>query len=338
MRSPTRASANAAVVRHDDFPKVCPRLDAAWIKYLVVTGRDNAAIRARLEADDLPTATDEELDSYRIEVVVPPNFDPTSSTHLASRAFIERHHLEVLFRPNATQADAALVLLRARRPRELVEAGLLTGVPLAAIVHILRERLCFRATVVTLQHYARLFFYPDDLSRALLRSQVEQRVQAALTRLGGCGDPKAIRRTVNADARVVAASMPSSKLSWAAVMLAFGWPPPPQDLASSIGELATIACVRAHEAAARGGRDDDRRALAFAAVVEKVQSIRGNLGAPMANIREALQVHLLEPESAVTVAELLERGDQVGTAEPCPANDDEAEAILAPEELARREH
>jgi hypothetical protein len=137
---------------------VPPMLHGRWIRFRMLTGDTIATLRAQLEADDLPVPSDAVLDAMRAALEVPKGFKPTNRKHHASQIFILTKGFGPMFQM-PDRVERALVILRAPRMREIVEAGLLLGVPHSAIVSSLAA--CLKVTNVeaaTLQMFASAFF------------------------------------------------------------------------------------------------------------------------------------------------------------------------------------
>jgi hypothetical protein len=290
-----------------------PMLHAAWMKYLLLCGQANDVVRARLLDGDLPAPADDELDAMRAALTPPKGFKPTSTKHKPSLEYVEQMKLGPWVYKTA-EANQALVLLRSPRPRELVEAAVVTGVPLVAVVKILAVHMNMNVTTAMLKLYVSTFFDVGTVSRSQLRVLVQQRVRQGVLRVvGGEEDAPTARRAIAADARTVAMSLSASVLGWGAVLMAMGIAPAKQDLPKLLDELGNVAAVRTAHALLRGGRDDERRAAGFAGVLQTVRRLREGAESPDDALRkQLLQFNIRHDETPLTtVNELRARGEGV---------------------------
>lgn len=247
-----------------------------WVLVLLLQGQSNNAVRAALLADDLSCPSDEVLDRLRTEQV-PKAFKPRKH-----KALLEKLGVAPFFH-KTTEAEQALALLRDPRARELVEAAIITGVPRGDVEKTLTMYKQLPVSVGAIELYERTFFDVGAFTRAQLRVLVFARVRAAVMRM--VADPEdeaAARRAIEADARSVAIALPSSPLAWAAVLVAAGHPLGRFDLPRVVGQMEDLAARRVSEALLRGGPDDERRAVSFVSVLEKVSTIKTAVVPPQA--------------------------------------------------------
>jgi len=305
-------------------PKRAATLHARYILALLLEGRNDQYIHAALDADDLPCPSDEELDGLRAEFV-PKGFKPTTK---GAAVALKRLGLAEYFAKKPV-AQEALVLLRQPRQRELVEAGLIVGVPTAAIAQTVRRYLKREASVAAIETYRLLYFDTSGATRSQLRVVVHARVRLAVTRaVGDTGDEVAARRAISGDARMVAVGMVASPMAWRLVMMACGFSPGRCEIADVIESLESTAVVRASEALLRGEADDERRASAYVDVLAKLQQIRASVQTPEVEVAKKLNAFRLVHSVAKlpTISELAggTANYTVDVSPPSPAVEEDA--------------
>lgn len=220
-RNPTKSS-----LRKNAKPLKLPRLDLVWLKFLIVSGKNNEQIRAQLVADVLPDVTDVELDEYR-HALAPTVQLEVGTTHLPSIVFLYKHNLRVFYDSDPRELDSLLGLLRSHGERELVETGVLAGVPPYAIKHVLRKHFGNEnATDTTILNYRRTFFDIAAVPSTQLIALVEARVRQSVVHRVGVDAPQLTSHAVARDRRVIAATMPNRQLAWSATLIGLGLPPP----------------------------------------------------------------------------------------------------------------
>jgi hypothetical protein len=310
-------------------PKRAAGLCTRWVIILILEGRTNPYIRAALARDDLPCPIDAELDGLRAEHLAR-GFKPKSpkNTPLLQKLGVAP------FFPRTPEAEEALVLLREPRVREIVEAGVIVGVPVPAIVQTLRVYLKRKVSPAAIDLFRSVFFDVSAVMRAQLRVLVHARVRLAVMR--AVADPEdevAAGRAVAADARSVAVSLPSSFLGWASVLMAAGYAPGRRDLAEVIGHMESVAVVRASEAMLRGEPEDERRAEAFVGIVQRLHQIRGSVVTPESEIVKKLNAFRVQTttETLPTIAELRAGGDDVTIDVAPPLADSDAVDVCGTE-------
>ena len=308
--------------RHLPNSRPPPRLDEAWLRFLILEGLNDAEVNDRLASDDLPPATPAQLTAVRLTLNVPANFAPADGQHIATETFLYRTGIEVFFRRNGSAASEVLRLLRTPKAREVAEAALVVGVPLPAVSQVLAKYLGFFTDVATLATYGQVFLDVRCMTRSQLRAAIEQRVWHSIVRVVGDQDEIALRRAVASDGRIVAASVPQSPLAWSSVLLAFGWQPATANLANGIAELETLALVRAAEALARGGASDEQRLAGYVGVLERLHALRRDVRDPNETVTTAFATLRIaqSEEPVMTVEALLARGDEIGTSQLGPAD------------------
>jgi hypothetical protein len=304
-----------------------PMLHRGWIDYRLLSGDTNQALRVLLTNDDLPVPTDEILNTVRTLLAAPKGFDPTSKPNKTNVPFVYRLDCRpLILEPQAR--DKALEILRTPRVRELVEAGLLLGVPLSAIITTLAAHLKMtNVTEAAVQMFRVAFFDTDVVTRAQLKVAVQQRARQAVLRVvGGEEDSPAARRAISADARMVAVSLPSSPIAWNAVLMSMGYTPGKHELPKILDHLEQLAATRAAQALLRAGRDDERRSEAFVRVLSNLRQIHAGATSPEQEMAaKILQFKMkTERESLMTVADLRARGEDV-TVDVVPAIDPRAD-------------
>jgi hypothetical protein len=95
--------------------------------------------------------------------------------------------------------------------------------------------------------------------------------------------------------------------------MAAEYSPKKHELATVVPQMEALAALRASEALLRGGRGDERRAEAFANVLQKVREIVATVVTPESQLTKQLVSFRLrhEVKPLVTVQELRARGDEV---------------------------
>jgi hypothetical protein len=280
-----------------------------WLLVLLLRGQSNDAIHAALVADDLPCPTDAELDHLRTEHVPKP-FRPTSAKH---KSLLVKLGIAPFFQ-NTPEAEQALVLLREPRARELVEAGLIVGVPQTAIEQTLPALGQLALSSAAIELYEKIFFDVSAFTRAQLRVLVHARVRTAVMRMASHPeDEPAARRAIDSDARSVAMALPASPLAWSAVLMALGHAPSKFDLARVVRQMESLAVQRVSDALLRGGADDDRRAVGYIGVLEKISTIRAAVVPPDAALLNKMSVLRLrhDTQTLPTVGDLRAAGNEV---------------------------
>jgi hypothetical protein len=279
----------------------------------LVERRSNALIRRLLENDDLPAPTDDELDSLRASLALPKNFNPRSKTHEPSVALVRELELEPIFR-DVSEWRETLTLLNRPRARELVEAGLVIGVPPTALAAMVHSQLHHNVSADAIILYTRFFFDTNDVVRSQLKVLVQARVRLAVRRVVTSDEEDvSARRAVMADARTLAVSLPASPLAWASVLLALGLSPSRLELSQVVDRMTELALVRAGTAILRGDEGDERRADSYASIVEKMRQVRETIAMPTDDLQKKLTRMNLVTDATpiVTASELLARGDNV---------------------------
>ncbi len=222
------------------------RPDRRFIEALLLEGHSPAFIERVLGNADLPVPTVAELDSIRSGLPPTPKaFKPRVASHKPSAGYIARLGLLSYFRETPEWQQARAVLA-APRVREVVESGLVLSVPLDQAGHIVRLQLRHHVSPGALALYGAMFLDVSSLARSQLRVVVRERARLAVLRVhGDDAAEEAIARAVEADARVLATTLPSSKLAWGSVLLQLGFQPNRIDLANVIDHVADVAAVRA---------------------------------------------------------------------------------------------
>lgn len=329
-------TATRSVVIPPVTPALPPMLHMRWIKTLIIQGHANADVRQLLANDALPSPSDIELDRIRGACVPPAGFQRASMTHTPSMLFLVQHQLQEFCWPNSQAAPLALKLLRTPRARELVESGIIVGVPDAAIIEILATHFRHETSLPAIALFRAAFFDVAAVTRAQLRVVVEARVRQGLMHgITGEDEERAARRALSNDPRIIAASLPCSGAAWASVLLSLGMTPPKRQLSAVVSELEQLASVRANQALMRGGRDDERRAESYVAVLQKLVQIKDAVKNPTDNLAQTLlsRFNLRKDEKPMTtIADLVAQGDEVAPMELGPppraeATREEVEAI-----------
>jgi hypothetical protein len=228
-------------------------------------------------------------------------------------AVVKELELEPIFRDTPEWRDA-LVVLRHARARELVEAGLIIDVPLAALAATVGSKLHHNVSADAIVLYGKIFFDTNAVVRSQLRVLVQARVRLAVQRVVTSDeDEVSARRAIVSDARTVAVSLPASPLSWAAVLLSLGFRPSRQELAQVVDRMGELAAVRAGSSMLRGEDGDERRAESYANILEKMRQVRETIAMPTDDLQKKLTRMNLVTDATpiVTASELLARGDNV---------------------------
>jgi hypothetical protein len=303
-------------------PASAAGLCGRWIVRLFIQGLSSDEIDAALAEDDLPTPGAEQLDQWRARCI-PKNFRLRSST---SNEALEA--LGILpFTKNTPEAEGALGVLHHARVRVVVEAGQILGVPTGALVRTIGAFLNYQTTPEILELYGNAFFDAHGVTRSQLQVHAHQRARLALTRAAPDGDDKmAARRAIAGDPRVLAASLPSSPMSWPVVLLACGYSPARRELADVVGELTGLAAAHASESLLRGGRGDERRGASYVGLLRDLHELQQMCVTPEAEISRKLSAFqvLHSSQKLKTVAQLREGGDAV-TVDVQPLTVDAAE-------------
>lgn len=294
---------------HPSSPLPPLGLCGQWVMTLLLRGKSNEATRSALTADDLPYPGDAALDGLRAEFV-PKRFNHKTTK---GKAVAQKVGVTAFF-DGTPEAHQALGLLRYPRAREMTEAGLLTGVPVLAIAQTLK---LYQQVVVpepVIMFYKSAFFDTTRVTRAQLRVVVQERVRLSVMRMvNDVGDEAAARRAVRGDARTLAMNLASSPIAWSAVLLAMGFSPKAPELHKVVGQMENLATVRVSEALLRGGRDDEKRAMGYTSVLEKLSAIRQTITPPDSQLLAKLRAVRLRTssEKTPTVDDLRSSGAEV---------------------------
>ncbi len=292
------------------------RPDRRFIEALLLEGHSPAFIERVLGNADLPVPTVAELDSIRSGLPPTPKaFKPRVASHKPSAGYIARLGLLSYFRETPEWQQARAVLA-APRVREVVESGLVLSVPLDQAGHIVRLQLRHHVSPGALALYGAMFLDVSSLARSQLRVVVRERARLAVLRVhGDDAAEEAIARAVEADARVLATTLPSSKLAWGSVLLQLGFQPNRIDLANVIDHVADVAAVRAGTMVLRGAPGDEEVADRYTHVLATMKNVRATINAPDLELHQALAKFTLKTDDrpVMTVAQLRARGDEVST-------------------------
>jgi hypothetical protein len=196
----------------------------------------------------------------------------------------------------------------------MVEAALIGGLPCRAISQTLGVYLKYHASPAAIALFQTMFCDTTAVSRSQLRLEVDHRVRLAVERAAAADVDRAlVERAVAADARTVAASLPSSPLSWSAILLSLGLPPGRRELGDFIDQMTSLATVRASECLSRAAWGDERRAESYVGILAKLHQIRESVATPSAELAKKIQSFQLRHEAAPmrTVAQMREAGDEV---------------------------
>jgi hypothetical protein len=257
-------------------------------------------------------ASDADLSGMRTEYAPPRGFKPHDETHAPSVAFLRKLGLESLFR-KSPDVDQAVAILRRSASRQFVEALLIVGVPTAAIAEALNVFVHHKVSPKAVEIFRKFMFNVRAVGRAELTLLVQARVRIALERARSGADAKAVRRAIANDARVMACSLPATRLSCQAVLLKLGFPPGRIKLVEALDQLESVAAIRTGEAMLSGDSNDAREATAFAGILRQVRDIKETVAIPDLELRKQLQGFALRTNETpvVTMNELLAKGEGV---------------------------
>ena len=264
-----------------------PMLHVRWVVLLLIQGHANDHVRRQLENDSLPCPPDDELDALRAAHRPPANLRARRPEVEVNQAFLDERGIKPFFDETAEAIEAVRVL-RTPRARELLEAGLIVGVPYGALAQALARTARCTVSAGAVRLYASTFFDLEVTGRAELRLLVQARVTMAVARVAGPDDHAALRRAVVSDPRMTAVALSRSTLAWSSVLMSAGWAPNRVELAKVVDEIETVAVLRSHEAMVRGAPEDDRRAEGFVNVVQRLRQIRESTTTPDEAVRKVL--------------------------------------------------
>jgi hypothetical protein len=286
-----------------------PMLHRRWLACLLLRGESNDSVRQLLLNDNLPTPDATVLDSMRTSLGVPKGFKPMDMKHAPSRELLQKLGLEAVF-DGAPEVARALELLRTPRPREILEAAIIVSVPSSAVVVMMAKLFHFTVDDNTIKLYAALFFDFEISTRVQLRLLMEERIRQGVLEIVPRIEPRELRRMVASDVRVAALSLPPSEFAWTFLLGRLGWTPPRRELSATIRKLESTAARQLGEALARGGRDDARRAVSYAAVLQRLRMINETVQTPMEKLNQQLQIKLThDPTPMTTHDQLRETGE-----------------------------
>ena len=292
------------------------RPDRRFIEALLLEGHSPAFIERVLGNADLPVPTDDELDSIRSGLPPTPKaFKPRAASHKPSAGYLERLGLLPYFR-DTPEWQQARAVLAAPRVREVVESGLVLTVPLDQLGHIVRLQLRHHVSPAALAVYAALLLDVSSIGRSQLRVVVRERVRLAVLRVHGDDPAEAgITRAVDADARTLATTLPSSKLAWGSVLLQLGFQLNRLELPTVIDHVADVAAIRAAAMVLRGAPGDEEVAERFTNILAKMKGVRASINAPDLELHQALAKFTLKTDDrpVMNVAQLRARGEEVST-------------------------
>jgi hypothetical protein len=302
-------------------PRRVTRLDLRFLQALLLAGHSFAYISRQLENADLPPTTVEELTSIREALGAPKNLKPNAASHKSSADYIERVGVTAYFR-NADAWREAVAILQSPKARELAEAALVADAPAAHLLAMLIAEAHHRGTSTAgLRLYEHFFFATGSVSRSELRLLVAARVRQGVLRvLGAAADSESVKQAVEADARTVAASLPTVALGWPSVKLAMGYDLPKLNLPKALDLVVNYAAIRSASMVLRGRDGDEQIAERYAAVLEKVTRVRASLNVPDDDLYNKLRrVQIRHDTSPVaTAGDLRAAGGQVSTASNIP--------------------
>ncbi len=280
-----------------------PLLHRRWVLRLLAQ-HTTAEVSELLLADDLPVPCSDVLIALKAQV-------PKNIRSKKGVDFLKERGIEFFFN-GAPEAQRVLDLLRHPRAREITEAGLVIGVPDAALVQVLEKHGQFVVTEPAMKLYSSVFFDLSCALRSQLRLLVHERVELAVQRAAGAQGP-AVRRAILADGRTVAASLPHSSIAWRAVLLSLGITPGKADLGKMLGEMEGVASTRAAQMLLRGGINDERRAEGYTRVLRNLREIQETVHSPGADLAAKMMRFRLQTDTKpmVSVSDLRARGEDV---------------------------
>jgi hypothetical protein len=195
-------------------PRAAAELHGRWTTWLLLQGASNSAVRRKLADIGLPCASPSELNRRRQELSPPRDFTTAPPFTFATKTFLEQLRLWRVAE-GTSDVHRAMGVLRTPVVREIVETGLLLGVPHATIADSVQELAGWSLWPEQVEAFAALYFRMEVLTRGQLRIAIENRVRAELARVVTTDtSPAVIAGALAADVRVAAANQPPVPASW----------------------------------------------------------------------------------------------------------------------------
>jgi hypothetical protein len=253
----------------------------------LLLGDTNDAIHAALEREDLDDLDDVMIDRLRAELTPPRRFNVRSLKHRASLEYLDAVGVRDLVH-RTPEAQEALMLLRTPRAREVVEVGLIVQAPAEGIASQLRHQK-LSVTGKSISLFEQGFWSVSAFDRTSLRSTLELRaVRRALRGAVDDDERRVALRAARSDARLLAASLPRSPVSWYLVLGALGHSPAAVPVDKVLEQLRSHAALRAVESVMRGGPGDEARAFAFMNLLRGAHELHQSVVPPDSALRESL--------------------------------------------------
>lgn len=291
-----------------------------YIKYLVVSGLDNAQIAKTCDGHGLVWLGDWYLNDLRAAHKPPNPFLPADPTHAPTRVFLTKEMIRLAFYPDDAMKKA-LRILEKPRLRELVEVMVMSGAPTDATVYALELRHGFKCSEFAIALYRHYFWDIDLLDsnemRALLRIKCDQVLSSP--------DPKvrqqydALKKSFHSDPRVVAARMPVSPLTGMLAQISVGVMPKKLNIIDILEKVRMISGLRALEAALMGGPAGAQQGPAYMSMAEMASGILETAVKPEEQLRdELLNIALQSSTKTVPVISQLTGGSHTVDIAPEP--------------------
>jgi len=262
-------------------------LHRRFVLALLLEGHTNDDVRAVLEREDLDEVDDASLNRMRSELSPPKRFSARSRKHRASVEYLDGLGVSALIH-HEPDAEDALRLLRLPKARDVAECGLVLRVPLEAIVVQLRHQ-GVTATPKAIERFEEWFWCVSGFDRSTLRVILEVRaVRRALRRISSDDERAAALRAARSDPRVLAASLPTTALSWHITLGALGHAPATLAVDKVLEHVRSHAALRAAESAMRGGPGDEARGTAFISILRAAHELHQQVVPADAVLRDGL--------------------------------------------------
>lgn len=304
-----------------------------YIKYLVVSGLDNASVKKACDLHGLVWLGDWYLNELRARARPPNPFLPGDQTHTPTRTFLIREMIQLAFYPDDPMKKA-LKILEKPRLRELVEVMIVSGAPTDATVYALEKRHRFSCSEYALALYRHYFWDIDLLDsndmRALMRFKYEQVLDSPEPGVRKQYD--ALKKSFHSDPRVVASRLPASPITGMLAQLSVGVMPKGINVVDILGMVRLVSTMRALEASLIGGPVGAEQGPSYMSMAEMASRMLETVVKPEEQLRDELLNIALESSTAtVPVVHQLTRGSHTVDIAPPPKTADTV-VILTEEE------
>lgn len=219
----------------------------------------------------------------------PKEFRPLDAGHWPSQRYLLEQGLQGIFLPDEV-GRKAFEMLKLPRVKEFIEAMTLVNAPLESIAHHISRTQDYYCTAQDLQRYLYFFWNLKNVDSTEIRALLEMRVNVT-----HCGAEikdnhiPYLKRAFWADARKIAADMPSSPYSALVAQMKMGLMPEYLDVPKALSNAVNMLAVRILETSAGSGAHDAEKVLAYASAMRALQEITSNMQPPEEQLEKQLK-------------------------------------------------